>query len=382
MDLPERAGTSACPSRGPPGSWRGWPGRARAGGTAASRANYSARPGAPDAGRDDPPDPGSGRRNAFASAQLGAGAGSGRHQLLGPPSGPRSHSRAAPASRRADRPVWSHQRRGPPPCSGRSRVLRAAWRRARGPTPAEPVHRCQRRRRCGEWFPPRVPCGGRFPERRTARLRRPPATAAGAEQAPYRPASANPHMLIMDQTVTVPIQLAVMALFYVMVREHAYTGRFYSDTVQAESCEQALQLAAEHAAAPPPPPGVQPRRELDVAVTGPPATDRPDRDVRPAEPREQAQRPAAGHAAAPPPPPGAQPRRRSRGGARAPGHRAARSRRQAGPAPRAGAPAGRRARRSAAPAAWCAAAARVPRGGDRARAHRAVVYRRGAGRVL
>jgi hypothetical protein len=100
-----------------------------------------------------------------------------------------------------------------------------------------------------------------------------------------------------------------MALFNVTVREHAYTGRFYSDTVEAESCEQALQLAAEHAAAPHPAPGAQPQRGPDVAVTEPPATARPDRDVTPAESREQAQHPAAPHAAAQHPPPGAQPQR-------------------------------------------------------------------------
>jgi hypothetical protein len=39
-----------------------------------------------------------------------------------------------------------------------------------------------------------------------------------------------------------------MSLFNVAVREHAYTGRFYSDVVQAGSCEEALQVAAARAA--------------------------------------------------------------------------------------------------------------------------------------
>ena len=46
-----------------------------------------------------------------------------------------------------------------------------------------------------------------------------------------------------------------MPLFSVAVREHVYTGRFYSDVVQAESFEEALQAAAEHAPVPWPPPG-------------------------------------------------------------------------------------------------------------------------------
>ena len=47
--------------------------------------------------------------------------------------------------------------------------------------------------------------------------------------------------------------------FYVTVREHTYTGRFYNDVVQAESFEEALQLAAERAAGLWPPPGSAPR---------------------------------------------------------------------------------------------------------------------------
>lgn len=54
-----------------------------------------------------------------------------------------------------------------------------------------------------------------------------------------------------------------MPLFNVAVREHAYTGRFYSDVVQAESSEEALQAAAEQAAAPKPSP--DPKLEADTA---------------------------------------------------------------------------------------------------------------------
>ena len=49
-----------------------------------------------------------------------------------------------------------------------------------------------------------------------------------------------------------------MPLFHVTVREHTYTGRFYHDVVEAESFEDALQLAAGRATAPQPPPGSEP----------------------------------------------------------------------------------------------------------------------------
>jgi hypothetical protein len=72
-----------------------------------------------------------------------------------------------------------------------------------------------------------------------------------------------------------------MPLFNVAVREHTYTGRFYSDVVQAGSCEEALQVAARHAAVPRPP------QESDIAVTGGTGTRQLDTDVvqavRPAE---------------------------------------------------------------------------------------------------
>ncbi len=50
-----------------------------------------------------------------------------------------------------------------------------------------------------------------------------------------------------------------MSSFHIMVREHTYTGRFYTDIVEAGSFEQALQLAAGTATAPLPPPGSKPR---------------------------------------------------------------------------------------------------------------------------
>ena len=50
-----------------------------------------------------------------------------------------------------------------------------------------------------------------------------------------------------------------MPLFNVTVREHTCTGRSYTDVVQAESWEEALQLAAERATASRPLPSFQPR---------------------------------------------------------------------------------------------------------------------------
>ena len=50
-----------------------------------------------------------------------------------------------------------------------------------------------------------------------------------------------------------------MPLFNVAVREHTYTGRFYHDAVQAESCEEALRVAAGRAAAARPVPGATPQ---------------------------------------------------------------------------------------------------------------------------
>ena len=74
-----------------------------------------------------------------------------------------------------------------------------------------------------------------------------------------------------------------MPLFSVVVREHAYTGRFYSDVVQAGSFEEALQAAAQHAAVPWPPPGPVPQGEFDVAVTARTGTERLDTGIAHAE---------------------------------------------------------------------------------------------------
>jgi hypothetical protein len=95
-----------------------------------------------------------------------------------------------------------------------------------------------------------------------------------------------------------------MPLFNVAVREHAYTGRFYSDVVQAESSEEALQTAAQQAAAPKPSPDPTVRQGFDVAVTEPTWTGRLDTDVVRTEPREEAQQPAASN-----PSPGPTPQR-------------------------------------------------------------------------
>jgi hypothetical protein len=84
-----------------------------------------------------------------------------------------------------------------------------------------------------------------------------------------------------------------MPLFNVAVREHAYTGRFYSDVVQAESSEEALQTAAQQAAAPEPSPDPTVLQRFDEAVTEPTSTGRLDTDVVRTEPREEAQQPAA-----------------------------------------------------------------------------------------
>jgi hypothetical protein len=92
-----------------------------------------------------------------------------------------------------------------------------------------------------------------------------------------------------------------MPLFSVVVREHTYTGRFYSDVVRAGSCEEALRVAA----APEPPPGLEPQHRSDVAVTGRTRTERPDTDVVQAARRKE----AVPVAAAPERPPRPAPRR-------------------------------------------------------------------------
>ncbi len=100
-----------------------------------------------------------------------------------------------------------------------------------------------------------------------------------------------------------------MPLFGVTVREHAYTGRFHHDVVQAESCEEALRLAAEQAAAPRPRRGPILRQDVAAAVTEQAYTGRLYTDVVQADSWEEAPQLAAGQATAPPPPPGPRPQR-------------------------------------------------------------------------
>jgi hypothetical protein len=99
-----------------------------------------------------------------------------------------------------------------------------------------------------------------------------------------------------------------MPLFNVAVREHTYTGRMYSDVVQAGSPEEALQVAAQHAVVAGPPAGPSPQHGSGVAVTGPACTGRLDTDVvrasRPGEPVQVAAVP--GPPPGPPPGPGPQ----------------------------------------------------------------------------
>jgi hypothetical protein len=94
-----------------------------------------------------------------------------------------------------------------------------------------------------------------------------------------------------------------MPLFNVAVREHTYTGRFYSDVVQASSCEEALQVAAEHAAVPRPPPGPEPQQGFSVVVREQAPAGRVYSDVVRASSCEKALQAAATQAAAPEPPP-------------------------------------------------------------------------------
>jgi hypothetical protein len=95
-----------------------------------------------------------------------------------------------------------------------------------------------------------------------------------------------------------------MPLFDIAVREHTYTGRFYSDVVQAGSCEEALQVAARHAAVPRPPPGAEPQHGSDVAVTGRTRTEQLNTDVVQPSCREEAVQASA--ALGPPPGPAPQ----------------------------------------------------------------------------
>lgn len=98
-----------------------------------------------------------------------------------------------------------------------------------------------------------------------------------------------------------------MPLFNVAVREHTYTGRFYSDVVQAGSPGEALQAAARHAAEPRLPPAPEPRRGFSVVVHEHASTGRVYSDVVQAGSPEEALQVAAAQAAAPEPPPGPTP---------------------------------------------------------------------------
>ena len=171
----------------------------------------------------------------------------------------------------------------------------------------------------------------------------------------------------------------LMPLFSVTVREHTYTGRFYSDVVQAGSCEEALQAAAERAAVPWPPPGPTPQAEFDVAVTGAPAPGgwipalctpgaaRTRRNRPPGAARMRRNRPPGAARTCRNRPPGAARMRRACAGTgrRAPRGRAATGRR----APRGRAGTGRRAPRGCAgtgrraPRGRAGTGRRAPRGG-------------------
>jgi hypothetical protein len=92
-----------------------------------------------------------------------------------------------------------------------------------------------------------------------------------------------------------------MAWFSVAVREHSYTGRFYRAFVQAESCEDAVQVAGEQAAAPPPSPGLPLPRGFSVVVREQASAGRFYSDVVQAESCEEALETAAARADAPQP---------------------------------------------------------------------------------
>ena len=92
-----------------------------------------------------------------------------------------------------------------------------------------------------------------------------------------------------------------MARFNVTVREHSYTGRFYSDVVQAESCEDALQVASEQDAGPQPSPGSPLPRGFSVVVREQAYAGRFYSDVVQAESCGEALEAAAARADAPQP---------------------------------------------------------------------------------
>jgi hypothetical protein len=95
-----------------------------------------------------------------------------------------------------------------------------------------------------------------------------------------------------------------MPSFTVMVREHAYTGQFYGEVVQAESYEKALRVAAEHAGTPQPP-GPEPQQKPETTATAQAQSGPPADAAAPAGRREEPPPPTA----APRPPTGPEPRR-------------------------------------------------------------------------
>ena len=97
-----------------------------------------------------------------------------------------------------------------------------------------------------------------------------------------------------------------MALFHIMVREHTYTGRFYSDIVEAGSGEEALQLAAGQAITLQLPPGSR-QQPFNVTVREHTFTGWFYSDVVDAGSGEEALQLAAGQATGLQPPPGSEP---------------------------------------------------------------------------
>ncbi len=94
-----------------------------------------------------------------------------------------------------------------------------------------------------------------------------------------------------------------MALFHITVREHTYTGGFYSDVVEAGSGEEALQLAAGQATRLQPPPGSK-QQPFNVTVREHTFTGGFYSDVMEAGSGEEALQFAAGQATGLQPPPG------------------------------------------------------------------------------
>ena len=98
-----------------------------------------------------------------------------------------------------------------------------------------------------------------------------------------------------------------MPLFNVTVREHAYTGLFDHHVVEAGSCEEALQLAAERASGPQPRPDPGQQRGFNVAVREHAQPGRSDHYAVEAGSCEEALQLAAERATAPQSPPGSKP---------------------------------------------------------------------------